>query len=234
MKNVFAGELGTVDRYASINDLAPWIPQLRKEVAYLVADYVKTLKDQAVVEVLEPGCGSGKETVMLLATDPRIRVTGIDSSRSMLDQIEGASERLSLIEGDAVDELRKLADSTYDVFVGCWFTHNMTPGRRAEFCVELARVLKPGALYVNCDIIARDDEARHLEDIQGQLENVANIATYDYEAAQAWKDHMLEDARPEVAFTESEQNDRLAENGFGQIQMVTRVRLEAIVVAIKK
>jgi SAM-dependent methyltransferase len=228
--NAFDTTLGR--RYATINELCPHIDEVRSATAELLTKMLKE-RTQENFEIIEPGCGSGKETVLLLGADPRVRITGIDNVATMLDQIKN-DPRLKVVQEDAVDYLLKTPEDSFDGVASALFTHNMTPERRAEYYNALGRAIKPNGIYINLDVCVPDDIQEHQKYIDQQLENVKHIETFDPEAAKAWRKHMMHDAAPEMRFTEGEQQRLLEASGFTDIQLVLRKRLETIFTAVKK
>lgn len=228
--NVFDNTLGR--RYATINELCPHVDEVRNITAELLAKMLKE-RTEDIFQILEPGCGSGKETALLLEADPRVNITGVDSAPTMLDQVK-EDPRLKIIQKDAVDYLSEVPEGSFDGVASALFTHNMTPDRRAEYYQALGRAIKPNGIYINLDVCVPDDMQEHQKYIDQQLVNVRNIESFDPEAAKAWREHMMHDAAPQMRFTEGEHRRLLEASGFTDIKLVLRKRLESIFTAIKK
>ena len=218
-------------RYATIKDLCPHI----EEVRIIAAQYLKELlagKPESRFEILEPGCGSGSETLLLLKADPRVNIIGIDSANTMLEQV-ATDPRLTLVQSDVQKYLAELPEQCFDGVASALFTHNLTPPERDAYYQALGRVIKPGGVYVNLDICVPDDKADHQRRIDEQLVNVGAIESFDLEAGRAWRDHMLHDAADDMRFTWEEQSGQLDANGFDGKRVLDK-RLESIFTAVKR
>lgn len=230
MENVF--ETITGQSFDLLSIAAPWSDQLRLESAFIIKNYIKRLKGKKVV-LLEPGAGNGKNTSLFLAMDQRIRVDACDSSQTMVNQFKIHDSRVKITCMDAIEWLQSLPGNSADIFFGGWFIHNLPPVDRIKLFEELGRVMKPGALYVNCDIVARDDKEQYRQDVASQVKDFLNLVKFDEEAAKHWAEHCLADSAPEMSFTETEQRRLLKENGFSAPYQHARIRLELLVTSIK-
>ena len=93
-------------------------------------------------KVLDLACGSGDVAVMLQKSLPTAQVIGLDFSRSLLTQ---AQER-GLGKLSEADALRlPFADDTFDAVTVAFGLRNFSD--RAAGLKEIARVLKPGAVF---------------------------------------------------------------------------------------
>jgi trans-aconitate 2-methyltransferase len=95
--------------------------------------------------VLDAGCGTGRDTGLLLERLPRGLVTAVDVSPTMLAQLRerlaGAEDRLSVVEGDVQDPVpvRTPVDAVVSVAALHW-----VPDHGRVF-TSLATVMAPGA-----------------------------------------------------------------------------------------
>ena len=105
--------------------------------------------------VLDIGCGLGGPA-RYLAAQNRWRVTGIDLNPSFIDvarmlaEWTGLSDRVTFIQGNALD--LPFEDGSFDA---AWTLQvAMNIGDRARFYRSIRRVLKPGGLLANYDVVS--------------------------------------------------------------------------------
>ncbi|HYF83314.1 MAG TPA: class I SAM-dependent methyltransferase [Clostridia bacterium] len=99
-------------------------------------------------KVLEIGCGSGNNTV-LMAAATEAEVHGLDQSRGMLGKAEKKSERIHFIQGDAVT-LEGIKDESFDAVYMVDVIHHI--GDIATMFRNIYRVLnKEGMVFVFTD-----------------------------------------------------------------------------------
>ena len=99
----------------------------------------------AGAQVLEAGCGTGAQTVILARNNPAARFVSIDISRASLELARWAveSEGLTNVRFEAADLLSlPFADATFDAVFVCFVLEHLTEPLRA--LAELQRVLRPG------------------------------------------------------------------------------------------
>jgi trans-aconitate 2-methyltransferase len=101
--------------------------------------------------VLDAGCGTGRDTALLLERLPRGHVTAVDVSPAMLAQLRnrlaGASDRLTVVEADLTEPLH--LERPVDVAVSVAALHWVPDHARAF--ATLAAVMAPGArLALEC------------------------------------------------------------------------------------
>ncbi|WP_454021059.1 class I SAM-dependent methyltransferase [Azospirillum sp. Marseille-Q6669] len=107
--------------------------------------------DYANLHFLEVGCGAGPNLVWL--AERGIKASGIDISPAALElarrnfQARGLTERLASLEHGSATALPFPAGQFDGVLESCVFQHLTREDRKAAFA-EVARVLKPGGLFV--------------------------------------------------------------------------------------
>lgn len=106
---------------------------------------------EAGLKLLEVSCGRGGGLNALLAAAPAaIDATGLDVAASAIQfcrRTYGESERLRFVEGSALD--LPFPDSSFDAVLNVEASNDY--GDRARFFAEVARVLKPGGLFLYTD-----------------------------------------------------------------------------------
>ena len=129
-----------------------------REVRALAASgYARWITEHAPpgARILEAGCGGGKFSLALAWLGHR--VTALDASRGVLDNLERNRDRLAgelgktlaveTLEGDV--EAMPFADGTFDVAASEGvLEHWMTRGERVRVLAEMARVTRPGGRVV--------------------------------------------------------------------------------------
>jgi ubiquinone/menaquinone biosynthesis C-methylase UbiE len=149
------------DKEAAAWDENPARVQMARDVAQAVARQVRLSPDLGVMDF---GCGTGLLTLQLA---PLVgSITGVDSSRGMLDVLAGKLARLSLtnvrmryLDIDAGDVL----DGRYGLIVSSMTLHHI---RRVEPLLEqFYRVLAPGGHLCLADL--DPDDGQFHSDNQG-------------------------------------------------------------------
>jgi trans-aconitate 2-methyltransferase len=112
---------------------------------------VSRLATDGVRRVLDAGCGTGRDTELLLDLLPDVEVVAVDASRSMLDQLDRRlsrhRDRVEVIHSDLLRllPLDEPVDAVVSVAAFHWIPDHTTLFR------NLAAVLRPGGqLVVDC------------------------------------------------------------------------------------
>lgn len=169
---------------------------------------VARLDRRGLRRVLDAGCGTGRDTELLLDSSPDLRVVAVDASRAMLDQLErrlaDRRERVDVVHADLTRPLP--LDQPVDAIVSVAAFHWISD--HAALFRNLADVLRPdGQLVADCggrgnvtSIVAA------IEDVLGEPAGIWNFAGI------------------------GETEERLADAGFTDIDVTLRpdpARLEA-------
>ena len=121
----------------------------------------------------------------IFARFPDLRVTGIDLTAEMLAKLREKfpDKRLALIEGDyfCVD----FGAESFDAAVSFQSLHHFAPEKKRALFARLAKALKPGGVYVQCDYAAESEEseARYFQEF-ARLKREAHLpedAFYHYD-----------------------------------------------------
>jgi ubiquinone/menaquinone biosynthesis C-methylase UbiE len=108
--------------------------------------------------LLDIACGTGGFLAEVKRNWPRLRVTGIDLSA---DYLADAARRLApwsrhdLVEANA--ETLPFPDASFDAVTAIYLFHELPRKARAAVAREIARVLKPGGIFVLVDSLQRGD-----------------------------------------------------------------------------
>lgn len=131
--------------------------------------------------LLDVGAGTGRFLSFVKSARPKLKVTALDLSEPYL-----ARARRALAKYDKVDfvaapaEAMPLPDKSFDAAVSIFLFHELPPKVRAAVAKEIARVLKPGGIFVLADTIQYGDapEFDGLIDLFPSLLHEPYYATY--------------------------------------------------------
>lgn len=115
-------------------------------------------RDPARTMLLDVGAGTGRFLSFVKSVQPQLKVTALDLSEPYLDR---ARHALSAYRGarfvNAPAEHMPLKDASVDAAVSIYLFHELPPRVRTAVAREIARVLKPGGLFVLADTIQYGD-----------------------------------------------------------------------------
>jgi trans-aconitate 2-methyltransferase len=133
---------------------------------------------RGVKSVLDAGCGTGRDTQLLLELAPDARVVAVDGSRAMLEQLRvrlaDRSDRVEIVQADLTKPLplQGHVDAVFSVATFHWISDHDTLFR------NLAGVLRPGGQFV-ADCGGQGNVARiaaAIEDALGDSPAIWNFA----------------------------------------------------------
>lgn len=109
-------------------------------------------RDQRTVSLLDMACGNGRFLSRVMNIYPRLKASGLDLSPNYT---EAARKRLARwphvsVLHDAAEAM-PLADASLDMVVSIFLFHELPPEVRGPVLAEVARVLKPGGLFILAD-----------------------------------------------------------------------------------
>jgi ubiquinone/menaquinone biosynthesis C-methylase UbiE len=122
---------------------------------------VATFSPDAGISVLDVGGGYGVVSEEVLRAFPQARVTLQDYSQPMLEEAQqrlaGHKEQVGYIQCDLRDPLwTERVGGPFDLAVSAIAVHNLGDVRAMAECYQgIARVLKPGALFLDYDLFER-------------------------------------------------------------------------------
>ena len=130
---------------------------MRRSALRPIAEYLKG-SDQRQVALIDVACGTGRLLRQVRLAFPAIQAKGIDLSEAYLGEAERHLRGLravDLIAGNA--EALPLADASQDIATCVFLYHELPPTVRRRVTAEIARVLKPGGLFVFIDSLQMGD-----------------------------------------------------------------------------
>jgi ubiquinone/menaquinone biosynthesis C-methylase UbiE len=141
VETLFMGAAGPMRRSA----LAP--------IAHFMAG-----RDQRLVTLVDVACGTGRFLRQVRLVWPAMRLKGLDLSRPYLDE---AGRKLRGLRGaeliEAAAERMPLDSASADIVTSTFLFHELPPEVRRAVTAEIARVLKPGGMFVFLDSLQIGD-----------------------------------------------------------------------------
>ncbi len=115
-------------------------------------------RDQRRLALLDVACGTGRFLGQVRRAFPALQLSGLDLSRAYLAEAARGFAGLrpaTWIEGNA--ETMPLPDASQDIVTCIFLFHELPPQVRRTVAREVARVLRPGGLFVFMDSLQMGD-----------------------------------------------------------------------------
>ena len=142
VETLFTGAAGAMRRQA--------LPALRRALEG---------RDAGAARMLDLGCGAGGFLADVKDNWPQLHITALDLSPAYLDRARAALSAwrgIEFLTGDA--EATGLPDASQEIVTAVYLFHELPPKVRASVAREIARVLKPGGVFILVDTIQYGDE----------------------------------------------------------------------------
>lgn len=116
-------------------------------------------RDAGAASLIDLGCGCGGFLTETARNWPMLKLTALDLSPAYL-----ARARNALGRWKQVDYVQKPAEATglpaasFDIVSSVYLFHELPPKVRRDVAAEIARLLKPGGVYIHADTIQYGDE----------------------------------------------------------------------------
>jgi ubiquinone/menaquinone biosynthesis C-methylase UbiE len=174
------------DRSAQIYDFqvdalfAGTADAMRRRAYVPIARYLEG-RDVSKTSLLDIGAGTGRFLSFVKSVQPELKMTALDLSAPYLARAKKAlkgAKNASFVEAAAED--MPLPDASVDIAVSIYLFHELPPKVRAAAAKEIARVLKPGGIFVFADSIQYDDASAFegLLDVFPELLHEPYYSTY--------------------------------------------------------
>lgn len=172
------------------------------------------------VRLIDLGCGTGLELERVFGHLPDARVTCIDLSAGMLDELArkyaDRKDQIRIIQGSYVTV--PLGEEQYDRAVSVMSVHHLLPDAKRRLYEKVRRSLKPGGRYVEGDyIVSQEEEARLLAEYREQAKSTGEPADGYY--------HI------DIPFSVETQTRLLLEAGFRSVEVTWQESAAAVMVA---
>ena len=131
---------------------------MRRTLLTPMAEYMRG-RDQRKLTLVDVACGTGRFLRQVRLAYPAMSLKGIDLSRPYLDEARRQVRGLRAAEFiEAPAEQMPLADSSVDIVSCIFLYHELPPEVRRQVTAEIARVLKPGGLFLFMDSLQMGDK----------------------------------------------------------------------------
>jgi ubiquinone/menaquinone biosynthesis C-methylase UbiE len=138
------------------------------------------------------------------------------------------------LPGDIEEVIKSIPNESIDAVYSAWVIHNFPPTKRAAIMKEIGRIVKKGGIFVNLDKVCNTGPDRVGYLAQAILDLEPFISKYQRpDLFIEWVKHDLRDEELDLAFTDTENEQLLTENGFSY-EYVKHILLEKVVVATKQ
>jgi ubiquinone/menaquinone biosynthesis C-methylase UbiE len=122
-----------------------------------IAEFMRG-RDQRKTALLDVACGTGRFLREIRLAYPAMRLSGLDLSQTYLDEARRHLRGLRTAEFICANaEAIPCADASQDIVTSVFLYHELPGVVRRRVTAEIARVLKPGGLYVLTDSLQMGD-----------------------------------------------------------------------------
>jgi len=131
---------------------------MRRQALVPIAEELRG-RDQREVAFADIACGPGTFLAQVRRAFPRLPTLALDLSEAYLREARrqlGRTPRLQPVVAKA--ETLPLADGSLDLATSIYLFHELPPEVRRDVAAEMARVMKPGGLFVLVDSLQAGDE----------------------------------------------------------------------------
>ncbi len=131
---------------------------MRRQALPFVGEALKG-RDAGAASLLDLGCGGGGFLADIHDNWPMLRLTALDLSPAYLGRARtalGGVRDVTFVQQPA--ENTRLPDASFDIITSVYLFHELPPKVRSDVAAEIARLLKPGGVYVHTDTIQYGDE----------------------------------------------------------------------------
>lgn len=130
---------------------------MRRAALRPVAEFMRG-RDQRRMSLVDVACGTGRFLRQVRLGYPALRLTGIDLSKPYLDEARRHMRGLRAAELIAAPaENMPMADTSADIVTSVFLFHELPPNVRRQVTADIARILKPGGLFVFLDSLQMGD-----------------------------------------------------------------------------
>lgn len=128
----------------------------------IINEIKKEFSKRDSFSILDLGCGDSYMVSHALKKYHNIKYLGIDTSSNALEfsrkNLNSANIQASHINGDFLEELKKL-DNSFDVIISGYSLHHLSTKDKEEFFTLLSEKLSKGGVFIFYDIEAKEEES---------------------------------------------------------------------------
>jgi tRNA (cmo5U34)-methyltransferase len=126
------------------------------------------------VKVLDLGCGTGRELKYLFRSQPNARITCVDLSEGMLQQLKSKyvekASQISIIQQSYFDY--SFQEQQFDLVVACVTMHHWLYAPKLGLYQKIYHTLQEGGQFIDSDyMVPEAEEKEFLRNYQNQLES---------------------------------------------------------------
>ena len=129
---------------------------MRRQCLPPIFEFVRG-RDQRGLALLDAACGTGRFLRFVKEAFPRLAVRGCDLSTAYVGETAAHVRPYEVALVCANAERLPLADMSFDIVTSIFLFHELPPEVRRTVTGELARVLKPGGLFIFMDSLQLGD-----------------------------------------------------------------------------
>jgi ubiquinone/menaquinone biosynthesis C-methylase UbiE len=130
---------------------------MRRRIYVPVASFLET-RTPARTTLLDVGAGTGRFLAFVNSVQPKLKTIALDLSEPYLEEARAALAsfpKAEIVRGAA--EAIPLPDASVDIVTSIYLFHELPPKIRVAAAKEIARVLKPGGIFVLGETIQYGD-----------------------------------------------------------------------------
>ncbi len=136
---------------------------LRHKMIEIILD-ILPFKQEAALNVMDLGAGTGIFSARVLEKFPNSRVTAVDGAEAMVDiavdRLGPMADRLDWVIADFRQlPAETLVADSYDLVISSYALHHLNAGEKLALLKQVVGTLKRGGWFLNADIVVAEDEA---------------------------------------------------------------------------
>jgi tRNA (cmo5U34)-methyltransferase len=175
---------------------------------------------EEVVHILDIGCGTGLEFGPILQRAPKARITGVDLSERMLEQLRSKWVRrlgqITLIHGSYLEV--PFDEAEYDYIVSVMTLHHLLPARKRQLYGRIRQALKAQGKYIEGDyIVSKDKQEQMLAEYREKVGFMGGPREGTYHV--------------DIPLTMEMQRELLLKAGFAKVEVIWQEGEAAVYVA---
>jgi ubiquinone/menaquinone biosynthesis C-methylase UbiE len=146
-----------------------------REISDAVRQALASYRPNEQLRILDLGCGDGSMTLPLVSADRIATYIGCDLSKPALDiaqaQIKARAISARLYCDDMLNIAHEQRDNSFDLIYSSYAIHHLNGIEKQQMVEDIARVLKPGGLFVLIDVFREptEDRAAYMKHYMGHL-----------------------------------------------------------------
>lgn len=234
---MFAGVIG--QDYQMLKLICPYATEMSRLVGVAVGEYAQT--QTTAINVVELGGGTGITTLSILSADQNLKLLSVDNEPTMQNQAKQNLQdwfeagRLTFSGNDALSALQALDSNSVDVIASAYTLHNFRADYRQQVIVEMQRVLKANGQFINGDRYALDDASAHTRSTQQEVAGYFKVLTEinRLDLLEHWIIHLFNDESENHIMREALAIQQMTAAGFVNIQLQSRLQVNALLTAVK-